>query len=713
MKKLLIIIGLIIYFLPAQSEKMIFVKKTEEIPTINGKVEPCWNQADSIESFVQFEPYYNQSPSKETIVKMLTGKKALYCLIVCKDNPEKIAHHTGKVDELNNSDYVSLILDTFGNNRTAYRFSVSSAGVRSDCRLLDDGRNHDYSWNGIWYAESKMYNWGYLVELKIPYKSIQYHKNEQWGLGFYRYINHKNEDLYWNKYNRTEGFRISKSGNLVFHNFNLPKRNVSMEFYPVGLTKLNYKGSGKYEMKPNIGLDVLYNPSPQLTFQLTANPDFAQIEADPYQFNISRYETYYDERRPFFTEGNEIFMAAGNQANTGFYSPMELFYSRRIGKKLPDGSVVPLIAGTKSFGRINRFEYGGFLAMTGTKKSESEDTTYVEKRAIFSSLRLKRQIMDNSSIGLLYVDKSSLHENNGVIDIDGAFRGSNWQLAYQAARSYKNGEGDYAGSAGLTSFGDNYILFARTRLVGADFDIDEVGYVPWQGTADFVALGGPLFHFQNSALRRIMIYGGPWTYYEKADEYTDRGGILGMNMQFRSGWGYELNAQIGRSKELDKEYNSYSLNMNSWFNISSRWDGQFWNNFKKTYNFKRGYLAFYNSLGFNFDWNISRTLEIGTSFNAYIESNLQGDIEEITYNSRPFISSTPINNMNIRVYLDNLFLKSSGKFEKFIGGFLFSYNFLPKSWVYIALNEVQYRPKQKLIVQDRAGVIKLKYLYHL
>ncbi len=128
----------------------------------------------------------------------------------------------------------------------------------------------------------------------------------------------------------------------------------------------------------------LYNPSPKLKFQLTANPDFAQIEADPYNFNISRYETFFDERRPFFTEGSEIFTASGKERNTGFYQPLNIFYSRRIGKVLPDGSTVPLIAGAKAFGRLNDWEYGGFAAVTGEKNYITDDTMHTEERAYFS-----------------------------------------------------------------------------------------------------------------------------------------------------------------------------------------------------------------------------------------------------------------------------------------------------------------------------------------
>jgi hypothetical protein len=95
----------------------------------------------------------------------------------------------------------------------------------------------------------------------------------------------------------------------------------------------------------------------------------------------------------------------------------------------------------------------------------------------------------------------------------------------------------------------------------------------------------------------------------------------------------------------------------------------------------------------------------------FVEWNPEGDVEDITYNTRPFISATPVNNLNIRIYLDNVLLRSSGHFEQLIGGFLFSYNFSPKSWIYFAVNEIQARPNDHMEVLDRAGVLKLKYLY--
>jgi hypothetical protein len=474
---------------------------------------------------------------------------------------------------------------------------------------------------------------------------------------------------------------------------------------------------------PDAGLDIFYNPSQKLTYQLTVNPDFAQIEADPFDFNISRYESYFDERRPFFTEGKEVFMPSGRQTNTGFYRPMELFYSRRIGKLLPDGKRVPLILGTKAFGRLDEWEYGGFLAMTErVNYRNDDDIDTVEERAYFGSGRIKKQIFGNSSIGLLFVGKQTKDNTYGVIDIDGAFRESNWQLSYQFARSIENLKGDYAGSAGLTLTTDKWLTYARTRAVGKNFDVQQVGFVPWKGTLEFVSINGPIWNYNNGYIRQILFYTGPIAYYEDADLFTDYGWLFGFNMQLRDNWGYEINTSLAKSKDDGVEYNYYDLTFSSWYNISPKWSGNLYGGYERTYNFSREYLSFYSWLGAYIDWQTSNFLELGTSYDMFIEGNPDGNVEAITYNARPFISLKPVNDLNLRVYVDNVYSSESQKLESMIVGVLFSWNFLPKSWVYFAFNDFKDRSDRfdsmgnlmptKLHVSDRAAVLKLKYLYY-
>jgi len=724
MKKylLLFLLPVFIYSSNPNDGKELILKKIDAEIKVDGVIDSAWGSADSVINFFQLSPYYNQPPSHRTVAKVLTTEDALYCLIVCYQKREEIQSDAGSLDDFT-GDIVSFMIDTFNDQQTAYKFAVSASGVRMDSRLLDDARNRDYSWDGIWFADSKIYDWGYVVEMKIPYKSIKYEKNlTEWGLDFDRWIPARNEDLYWCEYEQNEGQRISKFGKLIFDNFQPTATGLNLEIYPVGLLKVNYTDSEKYDFDPDAGLDIFYNPSQKLTYQLTVNPDFAQIEADPFAFNISRYESYFNERRPFFTEGNEVFMPSGRQRNTGFYRPLELFYSRRIGKLLPDGKTVPLILGTKAFGRVDDWEYGGFVAMTNKVNYKDDEEDLVESKAFFGSGRIKKQVFGNSSVGLLFVGKQTEHNTYGVIDIDGAFRESNWQLAYQFARSIENSKGDYAGSVGLTLSTDKWLSYARTRAIGKNFDVQQVGFVPWKGTLEFVSINGPIWYYDEGYIRQMLMYTGPIIYYEDADLFTDYGWLFGFNMQLRDNWGYEINFSLVKSKDEGVEYTSYEATFSSWYNISPKWNGNLYGGYTRTYNFSREYLAFYSWLGTYINWRAFNFLELGTSYDMFIEGNPAGDIEDITYNARPFISLKPINDLNIRFYVDNVYSTESQRLESMIVGLLFSWNFLPKSWVYFAFNDFRDRSDRydsmgnllpsKLRVTDRASVLKIKYLYY-
>ncbi|MFZ5518661.1 MAG: DUF5916 domain-containing protein [Candidatus Zhuqueibacterota bacterium] len=704
-----------------QSKQLILRKVTEPI-SVDGIIDPAWASADSVSDFIQQQPYHNQQATRRTVARLVTSEDALYCMMICYDDEANIQKQKGKLDE-SGGDIVSLMLDTFDNKQTAYKFAVSATGVKADCRLLDDARNRDYSWDGIWFSGSKIYPWGFVVEMEIPYKSIQYDATiVEWGLDFDRWMPVRNEDIYWCSYEENEGQRISKFGRLVFNDFRPTVKGLHLEIYPVAIAKSTYQGDNSYKTDPDAGLDIFYNPSPELTFQLTANPDFAQIEADPFEFNISRYESYFSERRPFFTEGNEIFMASGRQRNTGFYRPMELFYSRRIGKKLPDGNEVPLVFGTKAFGRMNTWEYGGFMAVTGKTDYRLDGEDCTEDQAYFGSARVKKQILGNSSVGMMIVGKHSQTEDNGVIDIDGAFRTSSWQLAYQIARSFKNNQGDFGGSAGFLMFSEKSMVLIRGRYIGDNFDIDQVGFVPWKGTGEFVGIAGPRWYFQDGYIRSILIYGGGYLDYEKVDNYTDYGGALGYNMQFRDNWGFEISLDGGDAKDGGVRFSSYTVNFNSWSNVNPKLNAFLGGGYSRTYNFSRGYLASYSWSSLELNYLIFNSLQIGSIVNMFIEYNPDRAVEDITLNARPHLSVTPINNLNVRVYLDNVFLRSSEQVEQAIFGLLFSYNFSPKSWIYFAINDIRDRSlqfgesgellPQRMHVVDRAGVFKLKYLYY-
>ncbi|MBE0557868.1 MAG: hypothetical protein IH628_11605 [Proteobacteria bacterium] len=155
------------------------------------------------------------------------------------------------------------------------------------------------------------------------------------------------------------------------------------------------------------------------------------------------------------------------------------------------------------------------------------------------------------------------------------------------------------------------------------------------------------------------------------------------------------------------------VSLSTWFNTSPEWHLNVYGGYTKTYNFRRHYLAYYSWMGVYFEWNTTDILELGATLDTFVEGNPANQIEDITYNTRPFVSVTPINDLNLRMYLDIVYTRSSQQIQRTILGFLFAYNFLPKSWIYFAVNEYRDRPDVGPIeVRDRAGVLKIQYLYY-
>jgi len=705
------------------SVKKIELHKFDGSIRIDGIIDEAWASADSIDSFVQFSPFYGKPPSQRTLLKLLTNETSIFGLIIAFAPRDQISVIPSKFDDFN-GDAVSLMFDTFNDKKTAYKFVVSSSGARMDARLLDDGRNRDYSWDGIWFGDAKVYDWGYVVEIEIPYKSIQYdEKATYWGLDVDRWLPYSVEDIFLCNYAEGEGQRISRFGKVLFTNFTPSLKGLSLELYPVGLTKATYLYDGKYKFEVSGGFDLFYNPSPKLTIMQTLYPDYAQIEADPYNFNISRYESYFSERRPFFSEGNEIFNPSGKEYNSGFYSPLELLYTRRIGKKLADGSEVPLITGSKAFGRLDSWEYGAFFALTGEKDYMIDDSVATEQQAYFSSFRLKKTIFSNSTVGLLYAGKITNNKFQGVVDIDGAFREENWQLAYQFARSFDDNEGDYASSIGFKHRASEWGTLVRARYIGENFNVSQIGYVPWKGNTDFVILSGPNPYYKTGELQSLFFFPGIGLNYNKEDEFLDYSVILGLNLSFRKSWGMELTFVGGKSRDRNVKYESFEFDLSGWFFTSPNYHANVWMGYAKTYNFAREYLSFFSWAGFSVDYNLFSTLYIGTTYDTYIEGDPDYKVADIVLNARPYLSLTPVNHLNFRLYVDNLYVQSTDKLESMIVGFLFSYNFSPKSWIYFAVNEIHSRQdeydrfgkfvQRKFILDERVMVLKLKYLYYL
>lgn len=697
-------------------KKELEVLKIETQIIIDGMEDEIWKIADSVDNFIQHDPKYGFPPSERTIAKVLMDDDNIYFLIKAYASKSKLVLSKGMTDQMT-GDIVSVMLDTRDDKKTAYKFAVSASGVKMDCKLLDDGRQRDYSWNGIWEAESKIYDWGYLVEIKIPFKSLMYNPNiNYWKIDFDRWIPELREDIYWSSYEVNSGLRVSGFQKLLFVDSKPSKSGMNIEIYPTIVGKAKYMRNNTYNTSLEPGLNAFINPSPNFSASLTIYPDFAQIESDPFNFNISRYESYFSEARPFFTEGREYFSPAGKDRNINFYQPLEFFYSRRIGKSLTANKVVPINIGAKIFGNSGDYEYATLFCQTASEKYLIDTNLFVEPKAYFSVARVKRNFFENSNIGLLFASKYTNDYHNYVADIDGAFRGSSWQFAYQFGYSSYNNNRDFAASAGYGIITDNWVFAARSRYVGENFDVSQIGFVPWKGVSEFAIISGPIFRFENISLKQISLFGGGSVYYEKIDNYADKSFFLGSNFNFLNKYGFELNVEIAKQKDNEAKYNSYSFNSYFWLNTSTNWNFNVWGNYSKTYNFRRNYLGYLATGGFSFSYKISNSLKLGTNYRTFAEYSPNHKLDKITYNGRPYISLTPFNNFNLYLYVDNTITSLTRKIERAYIGFLLSYNYSAKSWFYLAINEgysMNYLDQNKpLELAYRNAILKFNYLIY-
>jgi hypothetical protein len=380
--------------------------------------------------------------------------------VVPRDNPE--------------GDRVGFIIDTFDDQNTAYYFLVNAAGVQADYYVSSDFRNWDNSWDGVWYSAARLTNFGYCVEIQIPFRSVRYKPDiSEWGINFTRYIPINDEQSHWAPQPR-QGVRVSTSGYLL--GISPKTKGANLEVYPVALCR--YEQNDKIKISPDAGLDVSWSLGSASAFQLTTNPDFAQIEADPTQINLSKYELWYPERRPFFVEDAELFTLNG----------IETFYSRRIGKPLLTRKAVPIIAGAKFVAKLERTDIGFLDAMCQKVNCVFDDIPYTEPLSYFRVLRLRRNILKNSNLGFLYTAKVNENFVNNTYSLDGMLQHQDLQLYAQSLYSELESQSAFDGQkrALAQCYQMNYDGYkfganAEFSYLPEDFSVNSIGFVVRKG----------------------------------------------------------------------------------------------------------------------------------------------------------------------------------------------------------------------------------------
>jgi hypothetical protein len=300
-------------------------------PVIDGMLDdPCWQTGTWAGDFTQFIPKEGGVPSQPTFVKILYDDRNIYVAIKAIDKePSKIIRKAGRRDELI-GDMVGVNFDSYHDHRTGFEFDMSAAGQKLDL-VLTNPMLWDLNWNAVWYGKVASGDSCWTTEMEIPLSQLRYsNQNEQvWGMHVWRWIDRLQEESDWEVQSFTGPGVIYLFGEL--HGIKGLKKSQRIELMPYALGELrtfpkepgNPFASSGHRFMGNIGLDAKIGVGSNFTVDMTVNPDFGQVESDPSVMNLTAFETFYEEKRPFFLEGKNIFNFEMDDAT--------LFYSRRIG----------------------------------------------------------------------------------------------------------------------------------------------------------------------------------------------------------------------------------------------------------------------------------------------------------------------------------------------------------------------------------------------
>ena len=312
----------------------------DKAPVIDGKLDDeSWNIVDWANDFIENEPDENTPPTFQTRFKIVYDDKNLFVGIQCFDKaPDSIVNRLSRRDGFV-GDRVNVLIDSYHDQRTGFVFTTTAAGVKGDEIATDNGDNIDDSWNPVWYTKANIDSEGWTAEMKIPLSQLRFGKsNEQvWGLNVVRRIFRNNETSLWQRIPVDAAGFVSEAGELHGLKGLIPQRQLEIQPFTV----LQYDTFPKDGNNPfrdgddftlNGGLDAKIGITNDLTLDLTVNPDFGQVEADPAAIALDGFEVFFREQRPFFVENKNIFdfRFGGNQDN--------LFFSRRIGRN-PQGFI--------------------------------------------------------------------------------------------------------------------------------------------------------------------------------------------------------------------------------------------------------------------------------------------------------------------------------------------------------------------------------------
>jgi hypothetical protein len=556
-------------------------------PVIDGKTDDAiWATAQVIDGFRSFDPVENGDPRFRTEARVAYDEHNLYVLVRAFDpHPDSIVALLSRRDVRTQSEWLKLVIDGYHDRRTGIELSVNPAGVKRDYAVLNDGEE-DVSWDGVWDVGTRIDELGWVAEFRVPLNQLRYGSDSThtFGFGIWRDVARYNERYSWPLYSRSKGGLSSQLGELTgITGIASPRR---LEFAPYTVTKTsNAPAAVGYRQKSEatVGADLKYGITSNLTVDATVNPDFGQVEADPSVLNLSAFETFFPEKRPFFLEGQGLFRFDLN-CNDGSCSG--LFYSRRIGRSpqlsgtYSDASNVTastILGAAKLTGRLaNGLSVGFMDAVTQREVSPADQT--IEPQANYFVGRLQQDFRQGqSAIGAMvtsvrrandrwssdYLRSSALA---GGVDFRHQFLNKNYEFTgYYAASEVRGSAASIA--ATQQSFVHNYqrpddnIAFDPTRtslagysaqvnvakrgggntlfrtgyqMMSPGFEVNDVGFLSRANSRNQFFWAQYRQQTPKNFWRYWNVNVNEWTNYTWDNLRTDFGGNVNAHMQLKN-----------------------------------------------------------------------------------------------------------------------------------------------------------------------------------
>ena len=432
---------------------------------IDGRIdEAAWDRARPIEAFVQRHPKEGAAPSFSTVARVLFDDSTIYVAVTAFDaNPDQIKGYLTRRDVSSASDWVRVYIDSYHDRRTAYSFAVNPAGVKLDTYHFND-TNEDNSWDAVWDVVVRRDAVGWHAEFRIPFSQLRFSSGSDGTLGFAiaRTVGRLDETSTWPLLSKNASGWVSSFGELA--GVVRPTSTKRLEVVPYVVTEAKTtpeEPGNPLQHNPDpgtsAGVDLKFAVTPALTLSATVNPDFGQVEADPAVVNLTAFETFFDERRPFFIEGSgnfDVDLRGGS-----------LFYSRRIGRTprgvpaLAPGEFVShptqstILGAGKVTGRVGNFSLGVLTAVTQEESASIaaglvRRREVIEPQTLYSVSRIKREFADQSSLGVILtttnreiVDSVSFLPSSAITGgVDANWRlGTRWSLDANWAASRVEG----------------------------------------------------------------------------------------------------------------------------------------------------------------------------------------------------------------------------------------------------------------------------------